>query len=71
MDIGKIDFKTKVITGDKEADCIILKEAIGNGFTCGKCTPAPIRKASECEVWQAGSTPTDRFSHGESGLHCI
>ena len=22
------------------------------------------------EVRQAGPTPTDRFSHGESGLHC-
>ena len=29
--------------------------------------PAPTRTG---EVEHMGPTPTDRFSHGESGLHC-
>ena len=36
----------------------------------GNVAQLPLGKASGCEVWQAGPTPTDRFSHGESGLHC-
>ena len=36
----------------------------------GNVAQLPLGKASGCEVQQAGPTPTDRFSCGESGLHC-
>ena len=36
----------------------------------GNVAQIPLGKASGSEVWQAGPMPTDRFSRGESGLHC-
>ena len=36
----------------------------------GNVAQLPLGKVSGCEVWQAGPTLMDRFSHGESGLHC-
>ena len=36
----------------------------------GNVAQPPLEKASGERGWWAGPTPTDRFSHGESGPHC-
>ena len=36
----------------------------------GNVAQPPLGKASGERGWWTGPTPTDRFSHGKSGLHC-
>ena len=36
----------------------------------GNMAQPPLGKASGVRGWQSGPTSMDRFSRGESGLHC-
>ena len=45
---------------------------VSRGDHSAWCDPSSHSERSvESEVWHIGPTPTDRFSCGESDLHCI
>ena len=43
---------------------------VGNILGVGNVAQPPLGKASGERCWQAGPTPMDRFSRGDSGLRC-
>ena len=48
-----------------------MQGSIGNlSAWHGECSPAPDLENQQGVSQHTGTEPTDRFSHGESGLHC-
>ena len=59
------------LTGEQAYNPSMCCDWYGEPFQAWEMWPSPhSEKPVGSEVPQAGPTPTDRFSCGESGLHC-